>query len=239
MELNKNCHYCVELVIVGYFQPDFVDYLSELINSEKMVEYIHIIPFQDNVLPIINGADIVLSCSQMEGFGRVVLESMLLEKPVIATDTGGTPELIKDGETGLLYTPGNYLQLADQIEKLINNPGLQSKLAQNAYKFAKKSFSVKTFGGEYYKLLSEIINSNYQTKDEISWFIVNLYQTLIENKETELQALTSQVALSNLSAQSLSAQLAAKEKIIADIHSSKSWKITHPLRLVRSWRRRP
>ena len=55
---------------------------------------------------------------------------MLMQKPVIGTATGGTPEIIHDGETGLLYEPGNSRQLADRIELLIEQDDLRSSLAQ-------------------------------------------------------------------------------------------------------------
>ena len=54
-------------------------------------------------------ADVILVCSQWEAFGRITVEAMLTGKAVIASANGGTTELIKDGENGLLYTYGNYI----------------------------------------------------------------------------------------------------------------------------------
>ena len=214
IELIKNRKRKVELVIAGYAQPDFLSYLQEIINAEGVSDYIHIVPFQENIISIVNSADIVLVCSRMEGFGRVTLEAMLMEKAVIATNTGGTKEMIFDGETGLLYTPGNYIRLADQIEKLLDDPNERLNLAHNAYRFAKKTFTKKKFGGEYHKILVDLKNKDYQNKEEMSWFITNQYQILLEQKDLEMQALTAQVAEKEQSVQALTAQVVEKEQSV-------------------------
>ena len=88
-----------------------------------------------------NHADIILVCSRNEAFGRIILEAMLLRKPVIATNSGGTPELIKDGFNGLLYEVGNYHQLAEKIEYLIEHNHKMEELGEHGYAFAKKEFT--------------------------------------------------------------------------------------------------
>ena len=55
---------------------------------------------------MIEQADIGLTCSRNEAFGRTTVEALLMGKPVIGTNTGGTVDLISDGVDGLLYPPG-------------------------------------------------------------------------------------------------------------------------------------
>jgi GT2 family glycosyltransferase/glycosyltransferase involved in cell wall biosynthesis len=226
IELIKNRKRKVELVIAGNAQPDYQNYLEKIINTEDVSDFIHIIPFQENVISIVNSADIVLVCSRMEGFGRVTLEAMLMEKAVVAANTGGTKEMIFDGETGLLYTPGDYTGLADQIEKLLDDPSERLNLAHNAYRFARKNFTKEKFGGEYHKILMDLKNGEYQNKEEMSWFLTNQYQILLEQTEAGVQALTAQLADKEQAVQALTAQL-------AETINSKAWKIALLFRRIR------
>ena len=239
IELVKIRNRRVELVIVGSAQPEFQNYLQEIINSEGVADCIHFIPFHENVLSIVNAADIVLVCSRMEAFGRVILEAMLMEKAVIATNTGGTPEMIINEETGLLYTPGNYLQLADQIEQLLDNPDKRKKLAQNAYHFAKSTFTREDFGGAYHKILADLKNKEFQNKEDSLWFLTTQYQILFQTltaqvaeREQTVQTLTAQVAEREQTVQTLTVQVAEGKEEILHYAMSKSWRITRPFRKI-------
>jgi glycosyltransferase involved in cell wall biosynthesis len=208
IELNKNRNRRAELIVAGYCaQPDFKNHLQEIIDVENANNYIHIIPFQENVLPIFQASDIILVCSKIEAFGRVTLEAMQRKKAVIATNTGGTPEMIHDGKTGLLYTPGNHLQLADQIEKLLDNPEMRLKLAHNAHKFAITTFTKNKFGGEYNKIILGLKSKKYEDKDKISWFISIQHELLI-------QTLNMQLVERKQTIQSLTARVAEREQAI-------------------------
>lgn len=77
-------------------------------------------------------AQVALMTSRCEGLGRVTIEAMRAGLPVIGTASGGTPELVRDGETGLLYPPGDDLALARAIARLIDEPGLAARLGAAA-----------------------------------------------------------------------------------------------------------
>lgn len=75
-------------------------------------------------------ADIALSCSvQPEAFGRVAIEAMALETPVIATAHGGSLETVVDGVTGLLVPPGDAAALARAIDRLAADPALRREMS--------------------------------------------------------------------------------------------------------------
>lgn len=77
-------------------------------------------------------AHVSLMTSRCEGLGRVTIEAMRAALPVIGTASGGTPELVQDGETGLLYPPGDDAALARAIGRLIDEPGLAARLGATA-----------------------------------------------------------------------------------------------------------
>ncbi|MEK7165035.1 MAG: glycosyltransferase family 4 protein [Patescibacteria group bacterium] len=98
------------------------------------------------------GADIFVIPSVKEGMPYVLLEAMAAGLPIVATNVGGIPEIIKDGQTGLLVPPKNPEKLAAAIGRLIDDPGLRNKLATNARKKVKK-YSLSKMLAQYQELL--------------------------------------------------------------------------------------
>ena len=74
-------------------------------------------------------ADVFLLPSEFESFGLVALEAMSCEVPVVATNVGGIPEVVKHGETGFLGELGNVKQMAEQALTILKNPDLKAKMA--------------------------------------------------------------------------------------------------------------
>jgi glycosyltransferase involved in cell wall biosynthesis len=92
-------------------------------------------------------ANAVLVPSRREAFGRVTVEALRAAVPVIASDSGGTKELISDGETGLLFASGDAAALARQIARLIDDPALAARLAKTGADWARARFSGDEFAG--------------------------------------------------------------------------------------------
>lgn len=90
----------------------------------------------------------VLPSQKMEPFATTIIEAALSKVPIIATDTGGTAEFIKNGKNGLLVKPGDTNQLSQALLRLKEDPALAKKLADQAYldaqKFTETEF-IKTF----------------------------------------------------------------------------------------------
>lgn len=75
-------------------------------------------------------ADVVLAPSRYESFGLVPLEAMMFARAVIGCRAGGMPEVIEDGVSGLLAEPGNAASLAGCVERLLDDPGLRSRMGK-------------------------------------------------------------------------------------------------------------
>jgi glycosyltransferase involved in cell wall biosynthesis len=86
--------------------------------------------------------DIFVLPSRSEGFGRANLEAMAAGLPVVSTDVGGIPEVVIDGETGLLVPPNRPRALAEAIVTLANNQTLRGKMGAAGRKRAE-DFSVR------------------------------------------------------------------------------------------------
>jgi len=87
-------------------------------------------------------SEIVVLPSHAEGLGRVLLEAQSMSKPVVAYDTGGIPEVLKEGETGFLVERGNPAALAERIGWLLIRPEEARKMGAQAREFVRNEFSV-------------------------------------------------------------------------------------------------
>ena len=150
----------VELAIVGPpVKDNYAVTLNKIIDKAKLGGQIKMLGWADKPYWAMRQADIILVCSRFESFGRAAAESMMLGKPVIGADNTGTAEIIRDGYNGLLYETGDYIQLADRIEYLINHKEKIAEFGHNGLEFAQKTFSRENFGGKVYSSLKPLKNA--------------------------------------------------------------------------------
>jgi glycosyltransferase involved in cell wall biosynthesis len=145
------------LFLIGEGDQSFRLMLEELAVRCGVAQQVIFHGYVKNPMPLINTADVVLICSRSESFGRVTVEAMLAGKAVIGAAGGGTMELIRDGSTGLLYMPGNYLELAAKIRYLYENAEQKLRLGATARSWAKDRFYREKYAGEVIELLGETV----------------------------------------------------------------------------------
>lgn len=119
---------------------------------------VHMLGQVDDMPALRGRIDIELVCSKIESFGRVTAEAMLAGIPVIGTNTGGTPELIQDGITGLLYDYGDTDQLAGHIHYLLENPGIRMEMGQRAQEYAREHFIIERCVDEIEEVYQSVLN---------------------------------------------------------------------------------
>ena len=96
--------------------------------------------FQENIFGHFLESDIFVLSSIRENLPNVLLESMAMGVPVIATELAGIPELIKDGSNGFLTPPGDISCLASRIMRLANDHGLRQGYSENGRKTVEEHF---------------------------------------------------------------------------------------------------
>ena len=89
--------------------------------------------------------DLFVLPSAQEGFGIVFLEAMHYKKPIIAANKGGTPEVVKDRETGMLVEYGNVEQLTAAITALCTNQPERDRMGDAGYKRLQENFTFDHF----------------------------------------------------------------------------------------------
>lgn len=98
-----------------------------------------------------------LVCSVCEPFGRVTVEGMRSGLLVIGSNTGGTPEIIIDGHTGLLYEQGNPEDLANKIQMVYQDTNLRNHIIKNALEYSKMYFTPEQNVAEIKRIMQNVI----------------------------------------------------------------------------------
>jgi len=101
---------------------------------------------------IITASDVYMLCSRWEGIPLTILAAQYLGKPIIATDKLGLPEVVVDGETGLLAREGNPQDYAYAVSKLVTDRNLRNSLGSQGKKMVSTRHSVRTMISEFEKL---------------------------------------------------------------------------------------
>lgn len=146
-----------ELFVVGGSDPEYRRYLYDLVVKNRIEKFVKFMGYVDNPFPIMQMADVGLMCSRYEAFGRVTVEFLKLGKPVIGARSGGTVELIQEGFNGLLYTPGDYKELAERIRYLYEHPDLARRMGENGRRWASEQFVPDRYADGVLKVLREAL----------------------------------------------------------------------------------
>jgi glycosyltransferase involved in cell wall biosynthesis len=122
----------VSLLVAGE-GPDLDDVRREAVERglDGRVRFVGPLERED-VLTLFRAADAALLSSSWENFPHTVVEALAVGTPVVATEVGGVPELVRDGENGLLVPVGDAGALAEAIRRIVAEPGLRERLANAA-----------------------------------------------------------------------------------------------------------
>lgn len=116
LEAVPNAH----LLLVG--DGDIRDELEHLTADLHLEQHVTFAGFRRETLPFYRALDVYVMASTQEPFGLVTVEAMACEKAVVGTNSGGTPEIIVEQETGLLVPPSQPEALADAVITLLRDP---------------------------------------------------------------------------------------------------------------------
>jgi glycosyltransferase involved in cell wall biosynthesis len=127
--------------------------------EQKIIEYnlindIKILGNVQNVNEYLQLADVLIHSSKGEGCSNTILEAMAAGLPIIASNTGGTSEIVSP-DNCFLFEYKNYNQLYEIIKKCFNEPSIINKMGYYSIKAIKEKFTVKVMMNNYYKLMNE------------------------------------------------------------------------------------
>lgn len=121
------------------------DEILGFIRTHHLESQVTLIDYQPRIAEFIQVFDIMAHTAiDPEPFSRSVLEGMTLGRPIIATRTGGTPEAIEDGVSGILVPPNDPVVLAEKINMLLCSPDLRAHLGNQAQERIRKHFMIQS-----------------------------------------------------------------------------------------------
>jgi glycosyltransferase involved in cell wall biosynthesis len=143
------------LVYKGGESEVFYNKVKQIIKDYQLEDVVELVKNKPNVITYFNACDILIHPSETEGLPRVIMEAMILKKPVIANAVGGVCDYILNEYTGFLPQHNSSEEYAAVVEKLIDNKILYDFISINAYNLVKTSFTEEN----QLKSLDKVFNS--------------------------------------------------------------------------------
>ncbi|WP_301103230.1 glycosyltransferase [Propionivibrio sp.] len=119
--------------------------LEHLVAGLGLTSCVSFAGFRPNALAWEAAMDIIVLASDNEGFPRVILEAMLLAKPVIASDVVGSRELVKHGSSGFLYPYGDEEALANRLQQLLEDADLRRKMGAAGHQDVLQNHAIERY----------------------------------------------------------------------------------------------
>jgi len=131
--------------------------LEAFISGERWRHRVQFIGSSPHVAELLQAMDVYVLPSLSEGISNSLLEAMATGLPVVVTATGGNPEVVVDGDSGLLFPVGGVGQLAETLKRLHAESERRGKFAQNALRRIHESFSLDAMVGKYADLYVDLV----------------------------------------------------------------------------------
>ena len=144
----------VKLKILGYFADG--DKLHQLIGGSPQIEVLKARPLPE-ALRVISGAAILVLPSRCEGMGRVLIEGMAAGVPLIGSDVGGIPFMIREGENGLVFPGEDSRALEARLRELLANPETRLRMGNNGYARAHGELNEKVYVEQFTRMVEAAV----------------------------------------------------------------------------------
>ncbi len=151
--LAYECHF------VGAWSDVTEEYFREkcaVLQIEEQI-FVHGKRYGSDKIEFFEMADVFVFPTLNETFGLVILEAMQMNLPVISTIEGGIPDIIVEGETGLLIRKNNVEDLSNQMELLIHNPELRMKMGKAGRRRYEEYYTSQCFETNFKMIIDDVL----------------------------------------------------------------------------------
>ena len=131
--------------------------LENLARSQGLNNQVRFLGFRDDILDIVNCFDLFVMTSHHEGIPIVLLEGMVLKRPVVAMSVGGIPEVIEDNISGLLVKSGDVEHVAEACLELLDHPDRARMLGEAARRRVETEFSMDVHRDRVVALYKDVV----------------------------------------------------------------------------------
>lgn len=156
IEILSNRRNDFKLIIFG--SGSLEEELKNLVSEKELDSFILFAGFRENIISYMKEFDIFVLSSNLEGLCTSLIDASACGLPIVATETGGIPEIVLHNKTGLLSEPENPEQLADVIDLILSDPGLREEFSGNAVKHAENFDFKHTVNGTL-QIYREVIDN--------------------------------------------------------------------------------
>lgn len=159
----------IKVIIVGRGPLEME--LKQESRKSHVDDMVYFLGYREDIPQILCSLDVFVLSSYLEGMGSTILDAMACSLPVVATRTGGIPEVVEDKETGLLVPPKDSGALAEAILSLYKDKKYAEKLGRKGSEVVREKFSAESMAGKvinlYEKLAAEKgVNLHGKNKDQ-------------------------------------------------------------------------
>lgn len=160
MRAVRERHPRARLLVAGavtFWEGAYEEQLRLKAREEGVDDIVRWLGFRYDVAEVLRLCDVFVLPSINEPFGRAIVEAMATAKPVIGTRSGGVPEVVKDGETGLLVRPHDPTHLALAINRLLDSKAHAQDMGEAGRRRANRYFDIKRVAREVQEVYVEIL----------------------------------------------------------------------------------
>lgn len=151
----------LKLIVVGevaFWEDNYEQQLKQQAAELGVADRVVWTGFRTDVPDLLRLCDVFVLPSVNEPFGRAIIEAMAVGCPVVATDSGGVPEVVQDGETGMLVPPGEPEALAQAIETLLADPGKAEQMGRAGLSRAREKFNADRVARQVQQLYERVLS---------------------------------------------------------------------------------
>ena len=156
-EILKKSAPNIKMIIVG--EGPLRMMLNKQASDSGVEDIVFFLGFREDVPRILHSLDLFVISSYLEGMGSSILDAMACRLPVVATKVGGIPEVVTNGETGLLVPPRSPSALARAILRLYYNKALASRLGQKGHEVVHQKYSAEAMADKSAVLYGKIAST--------------------------------------------------------------------------------
>jgi glycosyltransferase involved in cell wall biosynthesis len=147
----------VHYLIIGGGGAEYCTRLKAMTVERGIAERVHFAGFQEFVASYLDALDLYVHPSLKEAFGLAVVEAMAMGKAVVATTVGGLPEVVAQGETGLLVPPGDAESFAAAVVSLLEDRARREQMGICGRARAQERFSLDASVAHMEQLYGEVL----------------------------------------------------------------------------------
>lgn len=131
--------------------------LDEQISDLDIQESVNLLGWVEDMPNFLSTLDIFVLPSRNEGIPGAIREAMAMKVPVVATDVGGTSDVVRNGKTGFLIPPGDTKALVHALDKLLSDPTLRSEMGVRGRQLIENEFSLEFYINEFESFLEQTV----------------------------------------------------------------------------------